>query len=590
MSKRTRSTAIGSLLALGIALLLSLGSLRVRFMADDYAMIALYDGIEGSPPSKRFEFYFLQWGATSDTVALTREGRLPWWTAPESKYALWRPVTSATFWLEHAIFGRSSVGYHAVAVLWFAALVAFAGVVYRSVLPSPVATLAACLYAIDASHALAVIWVTSTHVIIASAFGAAALALAVRRPPHRAGLANWLPLVPLALALAASESGLQWLALAVSHELTRRSRGQRLRAAVPYALLGAAYLLVYKLLSRGVRGVGGGYIDPVDDFFTFVASGPLKLLGVIASVFVGVPRNLLMLTELPPPVALGIGSAVLATLLVVIWCIRAEFSAEERGLIRWLTLGALLSAIPALGGPLSGRVGIAPALGAAGVVAVVLRRAWEHIRGGRSLPLHRRTLLGFALLATVGANMVLSVVAWLDFAERSRRSSAMDEEAIRSVRAEIGEASDVVVLVAPSEELGPWGRLTTQVLSDRVPRNWWTLALSNQSYDVVRTAASTLILERSDGEPYYVDLYRDPERYPFAPGDEVEVQGMHVRVLEVTDGSPKRVEFTFSRSLDDPSMVLFAPRDGGLLRISVPPIGVRMSLPGGRDSMGRSDL
>jgi hypothetical protein len=66
---------------------------------------------------------------------------------------------------------------------------------------------------------------------------------------------------------------------------------------------------------------------------------------------------------------------------------------------------------------------------------------------------------------------------------------------------------------------------------------------------------------------------------PIPAGYEVDLSGMRVRVLEVGQVGPTRVEFTFDRSVDDPSIVLMAVLDGGLRRVEPPPVGSTLRLP-----------
>ena len=53
------------------------------------------------------------------------------------------------------------------------------------------------------------------------------------------------------------------------------------------------------------------------------------------------------------------------------------------------------------------------------------------------------------------------------------------------------------------------------------------------------------------------NLFRGASR-PLRVGDELDVPGMRVRVLEVGADGPRRVRYTFDRALEDPSLTWIA--------------------------------
>ncbi len=115
-----------------VGLLISLPSLAVGFYADDYnhlLLLAGYDTGAGRP----FDIYRFMMGNLSDAIYA---GPFPWWTNPDLRIAFLRPIASAMFMLDHALFGMNAVGYHAHALLWYGLLVftvaMFYGRLFRS--------------------------------------------------------------------------------------------------------------------------------------------------------------------------------------------------------------------------------------------------------------------------------------------------------------------------------------------------------------------------------------------------------------------------------------------------------------------------
>jgi hypothetical protein len=73
-------------------------------------------------------------------------------------------------------------------------------------------------------------------------------------------------------------------------------------------------------------------------------------------------------------------------------------------------------------------------------------------------------------------------------------------------------------------------------------------------------------------------LYRD-ESSPVSTGEQHELPGLRVTVLEALDGNPSRVRFEFDRSVDDPSLFFVFASVQGLRRQALPAIGESVRLP-----------
>jgi hypothetical protein len=114
-----------------------------------------------------------------------------------------------------------------------------------------------------------------------------------------------------------------------------------------------------------------------------------------------------------------------------------------------------------------------------------------------------------------------------------------------------------------------------------MPERWWMLSAADAEHHYSRPAPDRLVLETVGGEMMatrFECLVRSRDT-PIPVGYEVDLDGMRVRVLEVGRYGPTRVEFTFDRSLDDPSVVLMAVLDGRLQRVEPPMVGETLRLP-----------
>jgi hypothetical protein len=85
--------------------------------------------------------------SSSQRAVLLEEGVFGWWMAPDFRISFWRPLSSLTHVLDHLLWPRSSVLAHAHSMLWFAALLAVLGTLYRRFHTPWIAHLPLLLYA-----------------------------------------------------------------------------------------------------------------------------------------------------------------------------------------------------------------------------------------------------------------------------------------------------------------------------------------------------------------------------------------------------------------------------------------------------------
>src|SRR5882724_2555685 len=94
----------------GLGMLLGLSTLWIGFYGDDYTFLAFLETPGPKQPST-FDLYEFSHGR-ADTDLLMARGPFPWWTDPDLKLRFFRPISSALFLLDHAIFGHAPLGYH----------------------------------------------------------------------------------------------------------------------------------------------------------------------------------------------------------------------------------------------------------------------------------------------------------------------------------------------------------------------------------------------------------------------------------------------------------------------------------------------
>jgi hypothetical protein len=558
-----------------LALALYFPALGAGFFEDDWVGMAALEGYEISN-ARPLDLYLLSSGRPEDVSRLIHEGALPWWTQPNFRFALWRPIASASFLLDHTLFGLDPLGAHVHSLLWFLALLASIWTLYRRAFEPSIALLAFALFALNEGHWEAVIWVCGRHLLISATLGAFALALSLRPPDIAPRFARPASLLLFAGAFVSGEGALQVLPLMLAVDLSRPEplRARIRRAAAPVAIT-AVYMLLYVMHARGVRG-SGNYADPMDDPLRYalrhVHSLPLLLSDLLAGIPTGAANAEYVL------IAIGFGMVP----VFVVLCRKAfrSVSSEERVRLWALGIGAIFAILPSLASVLSGRVLLIPSIGIAPCIAVVLRYGYRMARG--TLGDARRQRINWGVVVAVfGVLHLLLPPALIPYITSEFANFGLARDAVlRSAPLGDDPATDVVVLRAPDPIIGPWGGVTRAMLSGARVHHWWSLSMSPHEHDVVRVGPSTLEISPRGRwfESFQERVFRS-RRAVMPAGTRVRTAEFEAEVVEERDGIPVRVRFTFDRSLDDPKLRFLCFQEQRLSTVAMPPVGERLVLP-----------
>jgi hypothetical protein len=107
------------------------------------------------------------------------------------------------------------------------------------------------------------------------------------------------------------------------------------------------------------------------------------------------------------------------------------------------------------------------------------------------------------------------------------------------------------------------------------------LSMAAPEHRLRRTGADTLELATPDGtmlDGPWPALFRAGS-LPLPRGAVVRTSYMTATVLDDRAGRPTRVAFQFTKPVDDPSLIFLVFRDGGLHRLTMPPLGTDLALP-----------
>ena len=239
------------------------------------------------------------------------------------------------------------------------------------------ARLALLLFAIDDAHAPVVSWIARSqpdHRACARVAGADR-APAPSRQWFRAGI--WLGPLLFGLGLLASESALIAGAYLVSFAavLDSGSRWQRYGSLVPYAALVLVWRVAYGFLGYGAAN-SGLYVDPVRAPLAFIGA-LFERLPVLSLSQLALPwAELWEIYPLTAPwLRYAVGALAWMTLLGFGALLRPLW--RENRSVRFFGVGALLALVPVCASFPHDRLLLGAGVGAMGVMAEVLRRAFQ---------------------------------------------------------------------------------------------------------------------------------------------------------------------------------------------------------------------
>lgn len=525
-----------------LSLVLALPALTGGWSADDFVhQMVLQGGHDLGPRRPLLDlFTFLEPGTWN--AALAERGLLPWSSDPESRISFFRPVAAATHWLDSKLWPGSAPLQHAHSLLWWGLALLGVRQVTQDTGPPWVAALALLLFALDDAHAVPVTWIANRNVLICLALSTAALRL------HQLQRPGWA-LLPMALALCASEAAIGAAAYILAWELTRDGpRSKALLRLTPLVLLILAWRVFYNLAGYGAQR-SALYVDPVRSPMAFTLAslerGPILLLGQ----WLGMPVELWMVSEAGMRWTMaGVGWVFLFLLLIALYPLL-----KESRHARFWAIGSFASTLPLCAAFPMDRLLLFPGLGAAALLALWVQQ------GGRGARLMLLLALPGALLFPAkiwGFNPMMRAVT-----QTPLPPTQDPEEPLVFVNGSIFGSFYQV--------LGPMaqGKPTPESVSLLAPA-WTSL--------VVQRPQEAVLEIRAEGGWFQLPVEQiavDPTQLGEGP---FSGPGFTAEVVEWTeDHRPLQVRFTFA---DIESRRFLVWQDGTIEDWPVPPIGSQMQL------------
>ena len=568
-----------------IGLALASPALTADFAADDHLHRVISrdaPGIDGLR-SRPLDLFVFASGDPGDNARLRDAGLFPWWTDLQLRLAFFRPVSSATHAVDHALWPESATAQLAHNLAWLAVALIATWAFYRRFVPVRwIAVLGLLLYAVDDARGPVVGWIANRNALVALALAVPVLLAHDRWRRDGWAPGRWVGPALFVVALGAGESALAITAYLGAHALwlDRGSWRDRAIALAPYALIVIAWRLLYGHLGYGVEG-SGIYLDPGGDPAGFAAAAavrlPLLLLGQL-----GLPWS--DLASMYPVMGAGVVVTMVAIALAALAAIglAAARLLRRDPTSRFLATGMVLAAVPVASTFPADRLLSFVGLGAMGLVAQLLAAAARH----RDQLGDRRPRRAAAVTVAIGLALVHLVFAPPFLLLRAR--SMVTVGGILD-RADAGVPSGpeiagktVVIAAAPSDALAGYIPIMRESRRQPRPAHLYWLATASTAVTLERVDDRTLRVIPAEGFlRHEIDrMVRTPRARPFAPGDRVALTGLTLEVETVTaDRRPARVLARFDRPLDDASLVWLRWEGNTYVPYRPPAVGAAETLP-----------
>ena len=533
--------------AAALACLLGASSLRTGLRGDDYELLARLRGIpnvqDAGHPLDLFAFY-----RQSEVASLVERGALPWWTLPDSRFALWRPVASATHWLDFKLWPDRPALMHLQSLLWMGALVLLVAHLHRQLLGATwISGLASLLYAVDSGHAVPASSIASRNGTLGALFALGAFALHVRFRSGGSRLAPVLAPFALLLGLLSNEGAVAacGFLLAYALFLDPRRRGA-LSSLWPHALVVVLWRLAYTATGHGVWGVDR-YVDPLRSPLRFAVAILGRAPEFLLDQWALPPLGLAALSPHAEIVVWGLAVGLLFCVVLVLAPLL-----RTQAVSRLAFLAMLLSVVPNCAVDASVRLLLFTGVGSSTLLAQFL----ACVRDGSYVPASAlaRLLARPFYYAWIAIHLLLAPLLYVAYIEVPHLLWSRFARAVE--HAPLGDCHGKTLVTVDTRHAGRFVSLLWGLEGREVParlRHLGPRQAIGISMRLTRPDARTLVVRPEGG---FVFPWPRERTRSFAAGDRVPLPGMSVEVREVdAHGRVLEVAYVFDVSLDDESLI-----------------------------------
>lgn len=521
-----------------------------------------------------FDLFTFTTGRPEDNLGLMAHGvLLPWWTQPDLKIAFFRPIASATHHLDFALWPDTPRAMYVHSLVWLgAAIVAVAHLFRRIEGASASAGLATILYATDDARAPLVAWISNRNALIATTFGALAIATHVRA---RNSNNVWLTFVAAAfllLGLLSGEIALGTTAYLGAYALLVDAAPirTRLRALAPHAVVLLVWFFYYLAHGFGARG-SGAYLDPLAEPLRFAVHLPGRFLILLQGQFGVIPSDLAFLGPNHYIPVLLVGAALTVALVVYL----AMPLLRTDPLARFWILGTLGAALPVACSFSSDRLLSMVGIGGSALSARIIVLGWASV-SPRIGEMRRFATTGFAVVHMLVAPIAVPFRA----AQIRVLSNALDVASHKLDDIGAIENKTVVILNAPSAIFATYLQAQRAFRNQPLPAHLYLLSTADTALEVDAKGPSDFCVRPLSGFLHSsTDQHYRAQLRGLEPGARIDLPALQVEIVRATrDGRPAEARF-----LLDPSKMaqyeLITWKDGRFATIDLLKPGEKLALP-----------
>jgi hypothetical protein len=556
-----------------VGLALAAPAITADFTADDHVHRVIERADTGIPGlhSHRWDLFVFVNGNRADAATLRTGGVFSWWTDPDLRLSFWRPITSATHELDHALWPDSAAAQLAHNLFWLAlCLVAVWAFYRRFIAVRWIAVLALALYAFDDARGPVVGWIANRNALVALALALPVLLLhdRWRRDAWQPG--RWLAPALFALSLGAGESSLAIVAYLAAHALwlDRAPWKDRIVALLPYAFVALAWRVLYVKLGYGVAG-SGIYLDPGSQPGAFLANAGPRIAFLLSSQLALPWSDGASMYHV-----IGIFGAMLAIAVVTLGVIGFACARILRRdpVARFMATGMVLATLPIASTFPADRLLSFVGVGGMGLVAQLIAAAIrdrDRLGDGR---LRRYACIAVAMVMVI----VHLVLAPPLLVMRSRGMVAVARVLDRA-DAGIPAHGNVIIADAPNEAFAAYIPMMRMSRHQSRPDHMYWLATATTPVTFERLDASTLRVTPEGGYLKY-EVDQMMRARPFAKGDRIPLDGLTIEIESLTaDGRAASVLAHFDRPIESFTWLRWVGKT--YVPYQPPAIGAREVLP-----------
>lgn len=572
-----------------VAIILTLPALWVGLQDDDYShrltMLGLNKLIHPGPLGFLDVYNFLK-GNQQLNDLYKDIGIIPWWTHSDLRLSFFRPLGALFIWMDYKLWPDWPSLMHLQSMLWYAALVAAASMLYRRFMGiTVVAGLAALFYAVDYSHGLPIAFLANRQALLSTFFGIHCLLSYDKWRREGWKWHGFLCPAYLALALLSGEMAVAVGAYLFAYALFLDRHPQtgavnpssllkRLWALWPCAIVFLSWAFVYRSLGYGTHG-SGFYIDPLNAPAAFVHAlktrSPLLLMGQWSHISADMVER--FISEKAALIWAFIFMALLAFILVPL--IRKDRVARF-----WLT-GMILSIVPVAATYPMSRLLLFIGIGAMGLLALCV----IHLsRNDGILPSLRfwRNPATIVVVYLVMVRLILSppLLSFMSYSIKLWGDPFV--AATNYVLKDPIIAQQELILVNPPDQLSPLLIWSIGMTEGKYPARMRVLSDATVAVEVYRIDENVLRIKINSGlfKGTMGHFFRSLEEDPINVNQEFHVQGMTARVTAMNKkNGPEEIVYRFSAPLEDKSLKWLQWKDCDYKDFLPPPVGESVLLP-----------